>query len=471
MPRFFKDIRTQLTFNFTIVLTFLLLVYAVINLTFQHNYLKRQLDLNLKEDFEIVEELLVTNEVIINPFLTESDHVPQPYERFVEIWSLDGRMLYHSSAFQFEELPPAPNPGRYGDTLQYFSFHFPGGEQWRTIGAIVRTPHGDRIVRISMSEGHIRAQILEFVEFLLLISPFFFLFTVGSGYLLARQSLKPIDIMIDQVRSFDASKIEDRLHILNPVDELGNLAGVLNDLLNRLQTAFEQLKRFTADASHELRTPLTVMRSVGEVALQGSHQNVTYREAIGSMLEENNRLTRLIDCLLFLSKADSNAVALSADEFDLIELIKETQDILSVLSDEKKQTITFRSDQTLSIIADKTLLRRAIINLLDNAIKYSPRGGEININASAVPGGVVRVSFTDSGPGVPEEFREAIFNRFYRLEKDRARDTGGAGLGLSIVQWIVSAHKGHVWVEASAHGSVFILEIPTLPPSGSVKNP
>jgi heavy metal sensor kinase len=311
-----------------------------------------------------------------------------------------------------------------------------------------------------MSEEHLRSQLLEMVKFLGLLTPLLLLAALATGSFLARQALRPIDLMVSQVRDFRATTLNQRLSILNPDDELGHLAAVINDLLARLHDAFEKLKRFTADASHELRTPLTTMRSVGEVGLQPGQPPERYREVIGSMLEENERLSSLIDSLLFLSRADADAVRLSHDHFDLADLLKESRDIIAILADEKGQSIMVRAPAPLPVTADKTLLRRALLNLIDNAIKYSPRGGDIEIAAESATGPLVRIRIRDTGPGIPPEHQSRVFDRFFRIEDSRSREAGGTGLGLSIVHWVVSAHGGRVWIESRSPGTDVVLEMP-----------
>lgn len=458
-----RNIRTLLTVKYAAVVALLMFMYSAVNLLYQYAYLREQTDLNLKEDLEIIEEILVTNEVIISPLHKRSDHLPKPYERFVEIWSEDGMVLYHSSAFRTETLPPPPRPERYTQEPRFFSFTFPDGDRWRTIGIRLETPNGIRIVRISMSEQHLFDQLWDIFRFMSLITPFFLLFAVLTGYLLARQALAPIDQMMLQARRIGAENLRERLTVANPKDELGQLAVVTNDLLDRIQRSFEQLKHFTADASHELRTPLTAMRSVGEVGLQPGQPAEAYREVIGSMLEENNRLTHLVDSLLFLSKADAGTAVLRLETFPADQFLQGSADILAVLAEEKGQILSVEVAEPLLISADKTMLRRAVMNLIDNAVKYTPTGGRIAVTAWRTADGRAAIAVSDSGPGIPADQRERIFDRFVRLEKDRSRESGGTGLGLSIVQWVMRMHHGTVRVADSNDGSTFILELPSGP--------
>jgi heavy metal sensor kinase len=246
----------------------------------------------------------------------------------------------------------------------------------------------------------------------------------------------------------------------NPADELGHLASVFNETFGRLQASFEQLRRFTADASHEMRTPLTALRAVGEVGLQESRSGEDYREIIGSMLEEADRLNQLVETLLTLARADGGHVRLNRERVDLGDLAREVADHLGALAEDRQQAITVKSSGPVLAEVDRVVLRQAAINLLDNAIKYSPAGGTIRLVADARPGEAI-LGVQDSGPGIAPEHVAHIFERFYRIDKGRSRDAGGVGLGLSIARWAVEVHGGHIEVESPATGgSVFRIVLP-----------
>jgi heavy metal sensor kinase len=265
--------------------------------------------------------------------------------------------------------------------------------------------------------------------------------------------------MAERARSITAERLKDRLPVHND-DELGRLASVFNETLTRLESSFEQMRRFTADASHELRTPLTAIRTVGEVSLRGRRDEVAYREIIGSMLEEVDRLSRLVDRLLTLSRADMGEEKLVVDVIDLAELAEGVREQLEVLAEEKQQTIIVERPVSLRWSGDPVVLRQALMNLLDNAIKYSPIGSQIIIRvAEDVEGATVDV--IDSGPGIPAELQRRIFDRFYRVDKSRSRDQGGTGLGLSIAKSAVELNGGQLTLErTSGSGSRFRITLP-----------
>jgi signal transduction histidine kinase len=250
------------------------------------------------------------------------------------------------------------------------------------------------------------------------------------------------------------------LPVDNPGDELGRLASVFNETFARLESSFERMRHFTADASHELRTPLTAIRSVGEVGLRGRRDESAYREIIGSMLEEVDRLALLVDRLLMLSRADTGESKLSRDVVDLHILAQEIAEQLGVLAEEKDQSIQLRLEDVPRWIGDRMVLRQALLNLVDNAIKYSPTGGAIEIRV-AQSGDQTVIDVSDTGPGIPVELQSRIFDRFYRVDKARSRENGGTGLGLAIAKWAVEVNGGHLTLEPdSGTGSCFRISLP-----------
>jgi heavy metal sensor kinase len=284
---------------------------------------------------------------------------------------------------------------------------------------------------------------------------------IVGGYLLAGRVLAPVGAMADTVRRITAESLDARLPVANSADEFGRLAGVFNETLSRLDAAFEQLRRFTADASHELRTPLTAIRSVGEVALQRSLTTEGYREVIGSMLEEVDRLARLVENLLLLTRAEAGRIPLSRATVDLRELVAGVSDGLKVLAEEKNQELIVELSGPVAVHCDATVLRQGITNLLHNAIKYTPPRGVIRVAATSNASGDAVIEVQDSGPGIPAGDQQRVFERFYRVDQARSRDTGGTGLGLAIARWTVEASGGRIELESMAgQGALFRVVLP-----------
>jgi heavy metal sensor kinase len=267
--------------------------------------------------------------------------------------------------------------------------------------------------------------------------------------------------MAQRAHEINAEHLSARLDVENPQDELGHLATAFNETLARLESSFEQLRRFTSDASHELRTPLTAIRSVGEVGLRKQGNAEHYREVIASMLEESGRLTRLVESLLAISRADSGQIQLARTGIVVLPFVREVGSMLEVLAEEKKQRVSIQGDETARVQADRAILRQILINLFDNAIKYSPVGGRIAVRVLPTA-----IEVHDSCPGIPVEHRSRVFDRFYRVDESRSRDAGGAGLGLAIAKWGAEAHGGVLELDCPSDGGcIFRLSLPANTPS------
>ena len=292
---------------------------------------------------------------------------------------------------------------------------------------------------------------------------------IGGGYLLAGRVLAPVGAMAETARKITAESLTERLPVGNPRDEFGQLARVFNDTLSRLEQAFEQLRRFTADASHELRTPLTAIRSVGEVALQRSLSGPGYREVIGSMLEEVDRLTRLVESLLTLTRGESGRIQPALEIVNLNGLSMSVVDHLRVLAEEKEQSLSFEAGADVSATCDPAILRLGLINVLDNAIKYTPTRGTIRVGVRETSSGEAVIEVDDTGLGISVAHHARIFERFYRVDQGRARESGGTGLGLATARWAVEVNGGRIELESEeGKGSRFRIVLPiflSMPPA------
>ena len=264
--------------------------------------------------------------------------------------------------------------------------------------------------------------------------------------------------MTERARAITAARLNERLPIDSPHDELGRLASVFNDTLGRLESSFSQMRRFTANVSHELRTPLTAIRSVGEVGLRERRDAAAYRHVIESMLEESDRLTSLVDRLLTVSRADTGDVSLALETVDLGNLADEVATHLGVLAEEKDQSMAVEHAARPSCRGDHITLRQAMINLVDNAIRYTPVGGQIRLRVTESPTSAI-LEVSDTGPGVPERDQTRLFDRLYRGSRDG--EAGGSGLGLSIAKWAVEANHGRLsYEQVNAGGSTFRITLP-----------
>ena len=317
------------------------------------------------------------------------------------------------------------------------------------------------MIRLAFSEEPIPVRIEEFAFASLLVLPIALILTGLGGYALAERALRPLSEMARRADQITSQHLHQRLPGAEIDDELGNLSRVINDLLARLECSFGQLRRFTSDASHELRTPLASLQSVGEVALHKDGSREEYRDAIGSMLEEVHHLTILTDRLLTISRADAGSLQLRPTVFRAMDLVRETAGLFDVLVAEKRQRMTYEGDDGATMTGDRVFLRQALVNIIDNAVKYSPVGGTIQIRVSRDPAQTLRLEVVDSGPGIAPEHADRIFDRFYRVDDSRSRQAGGTGLGLAIAKWAVQMNGGNIKVtSASVGGSVFRISLP-----------
>jgi two-component system, OmpR family, sensor kinase len=351
------------------------------------------------------------------------------------------------------------------------------GQRPRTFGNVAGRRGGYRGVVRSFAVGSrefmlvvlqsLRRQqeaLQEIVRTFAVVIPFAVVLATAGGYFLAKKSLAPVVAMSAQAGKISASNLHDRLKIRNETDELGHLAKSFNELLDRLDASFEQQHRFMADASHELRTPVAILRGEAEVSLsQEARSPEDYRESLAIVRAEAGRLSQIVEDLFTLARADAGQHPLVKREFYLDELVAEAVHSARALALEKEIALLCETSLECLLLGDEGLLRRMVMNLISNAIKYTPRKGTVSVTCRAA-GNRYELMISDSGPGIPAELQARIFDRFFRADTARSRedgDQGGAGLGLSIARWIAEVHGGSLELTSSgAKGSVFTAFLP-----------
>jgi heavy metal sensor kinase len=451
-----SSIRVRLTAWYTAVLFLMLVAYAAATFAAVRYEFLEQLDDQLHEDFESAEDSL--RPAPDGRLVWSGNHHDPDYDedRGSDVWAATGEAVFRSGASA--TLPPAAlaatGAGRHYESVEA------KGHQWRTLTGASLIAGRVAVLRVSRSEDRLREQLREVLVVLAFGLPVIVVLAGAGGYVLARRALAPIDHLAAEARRITAERLHERLSVPNQHDEVGRLAAVINDTFARLESSFAQLRRFTADASHELRTPLSVIRGIGEAGLGQTRTPAEYKEAMGSMLEEVDRLTGLVDTLLRLSRADAGTVPLSRESVDLGPLARDVAASLGVLAEERNQRLVLDAADGVSVTVDRLVLREAITNIVDNAIKYSPHESTIAVRVRA-EGSHAIVTVSDQGPGIAVEHRERIFDRFFRLDEARSRADGGTGLGLAIAKWAVEANGGHVSVDGGSNGgSVFRIALP-----------
>ncbi len=374
-----------------------------------------------------------------------------------EIWDNEGRLVarwWQLDESRLERLPPAPAIGR--ETISIFNVA--PNLRLRSLSLPIDVGTTDPLM-VRLMRNHVpSADALQALLLIIVVAlPAVITLLVLGGYVMTRRWLKPLDRMVEQARRIHVEDLSRRLPVANPDDELGQLATVFNITLDRLQNSFVALDRFVADASHELRTPLTTLRSVGEVGLRRSRTVEEYRDIIGSMLEESERLQLLIERLLELASAGASTA--NRQSVSLDHLVSSCVNELSVLAEAKGQTLRIETGGC-EVHTDPVLLRQALQNLVDNAVKYSPADSTIRVIVRGHPDACT-IEVIDQGPGVPAEHRTRITDRFYRIDRGRSRNDGGFGLGLALAAAYMRALGGTLeWEAAQPRGSVFRLRLP-----------
>jgi heavy metal sensor kinase len=462
----YNNVRHRITLWYIGVFGLVLLLFICGATVLEYWQLTRQLYHAEIQDIETAEGLLAfapDGRLVLHE---EYHNHPQSIlllDRYMEVLSPTGQVLLRNDKLREQNLggPPFPNEGLFSYNERRVRLN--DGTRLLLISHIHSIGNQPLLIRLAYSSAPVEHGLVQFVALLLLAVPPALLFAGVAGYRMAHKVLQPLDKMALRAQTITASALDQRLPVENPDDELGRMARVLNDLLERLQNSFEILKRFTADASHELRTPLSSIRSVGEVGLQRLHTPEEYRDIIGSMLEEVTRLTEMVDGLLSKCRADAGQVVLQKTTFSALRLAREVVALLGLLAEEKGQQIQIEGDGDLCVSADRAVLQRGLANIVENAIKYGPSASEISILV-ARSGNYVDISVEDRGETIEENLREKIFERFFRVDASRSREAGGSGLGLAIAKWAIEVNGGNVGLQpGQGGGNLFLVRIPAAP--------
>jgi len=342
--------------------------------------------------------------------------------------------------------------GRIDSLFQDITIH---NEDMRLL--VKRTDNA--VISIGYVVSEVKSTLYQLFMVQVIAFPFILIISVIGGLVLSKLSLRPIDELAESADEITAKNLSRRLPEVYTNDEVGHLTHTLNRMIERLDTSFTQIKKFTSDASHELRTPLTILQGELEIALHSLKTPLEYEHLVISSLEEVARLTNVVETLLELSRAESGQIKMNLIEGDLSKLVRDIAEDAEILAESKGIVVETSIDDNIIIPYDSARMHQAFLNIVDNAIKYTINGKVFIILKKNKD--FAEIIVKDTGVGIPDDELPHIFDRLYRVEKSRSSDIQGAGLGLSIVKWIVEGHNGKINVESLTNsGTTFIIKIP-----------
>ena len=396
----------------------------------------------------------------------EARYAPGLNGRFVRISRRDGTLLYLSAAPADQSFDPTSVPPPAWTTKAESARQIPllGGRKMLLTAHTIAGPGGaNYLVETGAPMDEVQADLRKWLYFLAAMLPVVAAIALGGGYVLVKRALSPVDRIAASAERISSLNLSERLPVPQTGDELERLSLALNHMIERLDAGFQYSRRFVADASHELRTPLTVLRGELEGLVQEPRLTPEWRERLGSALEEVERLANIVEGLFSISRLDAGEAAAEWVKFDLAQLASATADQMSLLAEDKHIQVKCAASQAVWMEGDRSRLKQVVVNLLDNAIKYTPQGGAVGLTVGTQDSRAV-LEVADNGIGIPPEALPRVFDRFFRVDKTRSREQGGAGLGLSIVKSICAAHHGRVDVSSTpGHGSRFRVEFPLVP--------
>ncbi len=445
-------LRTRLTVYYVAVLAVLLVVYAGLVFALQYEALTRQMLHDEVQDVVTVEGLLYFDpngqlQLQQNYYSHPQSHLL--VDRLMEVLDVStGTVLYRSPTLRGMSMGGRLDPSEGVFGFDQRRLELADGTQLFAVSHIHQMNRRTVVIRLGYSLDSFRNYMRRFLLLLLLAVPAALALAALAGQSIARRALRPLDQMNASAESITAHNLHDRLEVANPNDELGRMATTFNNLLQRLEQAFFQLHRFTADAAHELHTPLAVVRATSEVALQEQRSAEEYRNALSSVLEESVRLNATIDSLLFLARAESTQPGVQQTVFPIKALVDEVLSFLEVLLEERDIRVVEEVErvENVDVLGDRSLLRVAFLNVLHNAVKFSPQRSVLLISYSSVeePPTALCVTVQDEGSGILPGEEERVFDRFFTRSPTAAGPPSGTGLGLAIAKLVIERAGGSI---------------------------
>ena len=453
---FFKSTRFKTTLWYSTLFLVLEILLGIFIYFYLYNTLLDNLDLSIKSQAKAIQRLVTEKHMDIDHFVPDSIYTaPEDL-----VWDV----IYNEVAFNlrnnyiqiyFKNKSIFKSANLNDDSLYFphktaainlFSFKDTtlSSKQIRCVQ--LNSPKYKIIVAFPLQ--HIALTLNSLANIFIILAPIFFLISLAGGTIISVKALSRIDAIIKRTEEISAQNLEEILGSEKYSDEYGRLVTKMNEMINRIKTSIDYMNQFSISAAHELKTPLTILRGETEIALKSPKTPEQYVEVLKSNYEETIRLTKIIDNLFFISKIDHSMIEIQKEPVSIDEFLKTTANNLNILGSEKNIQIIVNSETHKIIEIDKGLMTQALSNLIDNAIKYGEENNTVKIKSELIDNGKVKISILNKGEGIPEEALPKIFERFYRVESSRNRNTGGVGLGLSVVKAIVNWHNGEIYVKS-----------------------
>ena len=443
-----------------------LLLCAVLYFDLRHFLEKDLRQSQLRRAHQIASTLLVHAKQTGEPYVasqTQDWYEPEINDRFIRITRADGTLVYASRAPKDGSFNPAevPTLSQSSQTEFYQKLKLSSGKTLLIAALNFQSPDEPAyLVEFGELLDPVETMLNRLFLQLAWGFPLAVIIIAGGGYMLVRRALTPVEQITRAAERITQHNLSERLPVSSTGDELERLSISLNRMITRLDDAFQNSKRFVADASHDLRTPLTILRGELENFAGDARLDSEMRERAASLLEEVVHLGKIVEQLFTLSRLDDGEAQTEWTRFDLTELAQTTVEQMSLLAEDKDISISCDASQPLPVKGNHVRLKQVVVNLLDNAIKYTPEKGAIQLRVHGVNGHAV-LEVKDNGIGIPSDALPHIFERFYRVDKARSADSESAGLGLSIVKSICIAHGAEVEAQSTVgSGSCFRVKLP-----------
>ena len=463
-----RSIRFRMALWYAALLAGALVLFGAASYVGLERYLQKSLEESLVKQARSIGDVLIVNinqsgEDYVDNEITEH-YSPEINGRFIRVTRADGRQVFISGVPKDGTFDPAKVPAPQLPVSRAFSHEVEMSDGHELLLHALPYESQDRarfLIEVAAPYNQIESVLRGLLLTFGLGLPLIVALAISGGYVLMRRALRPVDEIRQKAAQITSRNLSERLPVVRTGDELERLATDLNRMIERLEESFHQINRFSADASHELRTPLTVLQGELEsVARTGTSLPAEIRDTIGSALEETHRLTKIVENLLAISRLEAGEARKQLERLDFADLVRSTADQMRLLAEEKHIHLDCNGAEAVEVDADPARLKQVVVNLLDNAIKYTPESGKVSISVVKQDGRAV-LEIADTGIGISPDDLPHIFDRFYRADKARSRQMGGTGLGLSIVRSICLAHDGQVKVESTeGEGSVFHIELP-----------